>query len=131
MAAATEAGVVASMAEFGVANVIDEEGRTVGMRGLANLLKHVGMIDGDPEPPASVDAIHRLHRMTAARGGFLSHTGELGQRVKAGDRLAQIETLTGDVVQEFVAPADGIVCRRNTMGVVGTGDLVVYVGELE
>lgn len=130
-ASATEAGVAASMAEFGVANVIDDEGREVGMRGLANLLVHLGMIEGELEPPASVDVISKLHRMTAARGGFLIHSGQLGRRVTAGDLLAQVETLTGEVVQEFVAPADGIVCRRNTMGVVGTGDLVVYVGELD
>lgn len=130
MSAALEAGAVASMAEFGVANMIDDEGREVGLRGIANLMRHLGMLDGEPERPSAPTVVTRLHRMSASRGGFLVQHGLLGRRVSAGDPLAQIETLTGEVVEEFIAPADGIVCRRNTMGVVGTGDLVVYVGEV-
>lgn len=131
MDAALKMGIPASMAEFGVANVIDAAGLALGMRGLRNILCHLEMVNGEVEPVASQIVVRRVHRMIANEGGYLIHEGNLGRRVRAGERLSKIESIEGLTVEEIVSPADGVVCRRNTNGVIGTGDLVVYVGEVE
>jgi predicted deacylase len=128
VAPALQLGIPAAMAEFGVAGLIDKEDLEFGLRGVRNVLKHVGVVEGEPVLPDSQIWIKRLHRMSAQRGGFLRQLEPLGTHVVAGQPLAQIEDLTGAVLQAFAAPEAGVVCRNNTMGVVGTGDLVVYVG---
>lgn len=132
--AAVSAGVPAGMAEFGVANVVDAEGLELGERGILNVMKYLGMITGAPEVPEPPVVISALHRLTANHAGLLQHLVPLGAEVRRGHTIARTEHLfgaVGDIVEEFQAPADGIVCRRNTMGVVGTGDIVAYVGVVQ
>ena len=131
IAPATERGIVASMAEFGWANTIDEENLAVGLRGVTNLLKHTGIIEGEPEMPERQYELKKLHRMRTDRGGFVKRTVTVGDTVAAGQLLVELEDLKGDTIAEFRAPADGRVCRVNTMGVLGTGDIVLYVAETD
>jgi len=127
--AALASGVPAGMVEFGVANFIDRDDLELGLRAMTNLLQFLDMSDGSPTI-GEQHHVTRLHRMTALRGGFLEHAVAMGDRVAAGTPLAEIQDLRGDVVQRIVAPVAGLICRRSTMGMVGTGDLIVYVGEV-
>lgn len=120
-------GTPTSMAEFGVANLIDDENRAFGMRGLSNLLKHLDMIEGEPEVPSDQVVLSEVHRLRTDVAGFLLIDVEIGADVKAGDRVAHIDDMAGSTKAIFEAPVDGRVCRINTMGVVGTGDIVAYV----
>lgn len=119
-----------TMVEFGVAGAIDPVQRAAAVTGVLRMLHLAGMYDTAPKPAPEPTTITRLHRLAASAAGFLTHTVELGTVVAEGDRLAVVEDLHGEVVEEFHAPAAGLVCRRNTLGLVGTGDLVVYVGEV-
>lgn len=122
-------GTPASMCEFGVANFVDRADQSFGMRGMSNLLKHLGMIAGEPEVPSEQTVLTKLHRLKTGTGGYLVLDTSLGDDIKAGDRVAHVEDLAGSVVADFESPVDGRVCRVNTMGVVGTGDIVAYVAE--
>lgn len=126
-AAAASSGSPASSAEFGVANQIDHDERAMGLRGLTNLMKHVGILDGSPELPSDRFIAKEITRVRTDRGGFLNLHLRLGDMVRSGQLIAEVEDLAGDVVQSLESPADGRICRINTMPVVGTGDLVVYV----
>jgi uncharacterized protein len=125
---ARDRGVITGMAEFGTANTIDDPSRQVGLRGLSNVLKHAGMIPGEPEVPAHQDLMSELRKLKTDRGGFLVLHVSVGDTVAKGDLLAEVENLEGEIRQQFHAPVGGRVCRVNTMGVVGTGDFVVYIG---
>jgi predicted deacylase len=126
--AALRRGVAATGAEFGVAGYIDEENRQLGVRGVANLLKYLGMCPGSPEVPPEQTLITRLHRLTANHGGFLIMGVRPGERVSQGQVLAEVEDLEGKKVDSVTSPVDGFAVRINTLGVVTTGDLVVNVG---
>lgn len=128
---AVRTGTPASMAEFGVANFIDEDERAMGIRGVTNLLKVIGIIEGEPEIPEGRRVLKKVHRIRTDVFGFLIHEVPIGSDVKAGTRLARLENLAGQVTAEFSAPADGRVCRINTMGTVGTGDIICYLAETE
>jgi predicted deacylase len=126
--AAAGAGVPCTMVEFGVANVIRPAEVDFGATGITNLLKYADMVDGDPEVPGDQETLTTLHRVLSNRGGFLKRAADVGQKVNEGDLIAEIEDLAGEVVETVSAPASGRVCRISTMGVVGTGDIVAYVG---
>jgi uncharacterized protein len=121
-------GKVASMVEFGVANRSSRQEREFGRDGLANLLIYAGMLSGTVQPPSAQAIVRELVRVRTDHGGFLElHVG-LSDQVTAGQLVASVSGLDGEVVQQFPAPVAGLICRVNTMAVVGTGDLVVYVG---
>lgn len=125
--AAISAGVPGTMVEFGVANAITDDEVAFGVTGILNLLKQLGMLDGEVEAPERRMVVTELHKVTADRGGFLNRQVDVGDHVSEGDILATIEDLGGEVLQTALASATGAVCRVNTMGVVGTGDIIAYV----
>jgi uncharacterized protein len=121
-------GKVSSMVEFGVANHITRPEREFGCTGLTNLLTQAGMLPGAVQPPASQVIVRELIRMRTDHGGFLELQVGVGDEVLEGQPVATVSALDGEVMQQFTAPVAGLVCRVNTMAVVGTGDLVAYVG---
>jgi predicted deacylase len=122
------AGKTASMVEFGVANRSEASEREFGSTGLRNLLTHVGMLAGTVEPPPDQVIVRDLIRVRTDRGGFLDLLVRAGDQVEEGQLVARVTDIDTEVLQEFHAPASGLICRINTMAVVGTGDLIVYVG---
>ncbi|GAA0712120.1 succinylglutamate desuccinylase/aspartoacylase family protein [Dactylosporangium roseum] len=121
-------GKVAGMVEFGVANFSSREERVWGRTGVMNLLKGVGMLEGEPVIDREQITITTQTRILTDRGGFLHRRVETGAQVKEGESIAVLMSLDGEEIDEFKAPHAGVVCRMNTMGVVGTGDIIAYVG---
>jgi uncharacterized protein len=120
-------GGAATMAEFGVANVIDRPTVEFGMRGMRNVLRALDMLEGEAEQVEQLDLVD-MHRIRTDRGGYMTLEVEIGADVEQGQLLATVEDLGGEVLQEITAPVAGRVCRINTMGVVGSGDFVAFVG---
>lgn len=120
-------GGAASMVEFGVANIIDKPNVEFGMRGVMNVLRALKVIDGDPLVAEQLDLVN-LHRMRTSRGGYMTLHAGIGSDVEAGQLIASVEDLGGDVLEEVHSPIDGRVCRINTMGIVGSGDFVAFIG---
>jgi uncharacterized protein len=119
---------VAGMVELGVANRSTPAEREAGCQGVRNLLVHTGMSDGQVLRPRRQAMLREMERMRADRGGFLHLYVEVGEDVEANQPLGVVVDMDGATLQQFAAPYDGIVCRLSTMGVVGTGDFVAYVG---
>lgn len=121
-------GGAGSLVEFGVANVIDKEGQDFGIRGVTNVLRTFGLIDGTP---LEVDQLElgTLHRLRTSRGGYMTLHPPISSDVSAGQLIATVEDLGGEVLEEVHSPVAGRICRTNTMGVVGSGDFVAFVGE--
>lgn len=122
-------GGVASMAEFGVANYADPVDRMFGIEGVERLLQHVDIIERRLADAAAPLEITGFARVKADRGGYLELTVAIGDDVAKGDLIGMVENLDREVLQEFRAPSAGRVCRLNTMGVVGTGDNIAFIGE--
>lgn len=120
-------GGAASMVEFGIANLIGAEDLSFGLRGVRNVLTTLGMVDGQALQVEQMD-LAKLHRLRTDRGGYMTLHVAVGEDVEAGQRIATIEDLGRDVLQEVVTPEAGRVCRINTMGVVGSGDFIAFVG---
>jgi N-alpha-acetyl-L-2,4-diaminobutyrate deacetylase len=82
-------------------------------RGLRNLLCHLAMIDGTPEPSpcrwrlcgdGNID-----HSITATQRGFLIPEVDLLDHVTQGQPIGHLVDLHGTVIERFLAPSEGVV----------------------
>jgi predicted deacylase len=95
-----------------------------------NILRQLGMIDGDPVLRSSYTAVTGTFARSASGGFFLSHAG-LGDSCAAGDLLGSIVDHYGHTVEEVRAPGDGVVLWHRAVRTVRPGDEVVIFGAID
>lgn len=103
----------------------------IARRGVANLLRHAGILRGKVEPVMS----RRLDMPSddcftfATDDGLIEPCVDLGATVRRGDTLARIFPTgrTGIAPQDFKASLDGILAARHFPGLVKAGDCVAVV----
>jgi len=106
----------------------------VGTRGIMNIMKAVGMIDGQIEKQEAKIVTGDLvgcGRLYAQRGGYMYAKKEPGDLIKKGETVFDIVNAYGDVVQEVKMPVNGY-CWAFTGGfagshAIGEGDPLAYV----
>ena len=105
-----KAGIPAVTTELGGARKFVPEMVKMGVDGNMNVLVHYGIISA-PMRPTSVDTNvfigNDLESMKGAAGGFLTLLVKLNDAVTKGQRVAVQRNSFGDVVHEYLAPADG------------------------
>jgi N-alpha-acetyl-L-2,4-diaminobutyrate deacetylase len=107
--------------------------RTVGVarKGLTNLLRHAGILQGEPlmEPTVQLDMPDDSCFTFAERAGLIDFQADLGDRVEKGTVLARIwpADRTGEAPLEIPAPRSGILAARHVPGLVKMGDFVALV----
>lgn len=129
-ACASERGIPILIYEAGEALRFDETGIRAGLRGIFNVMRHIGML-----PPRKKDikvvspVVARSTRwVRAACSGIVSAKVKLGSRVSEGDRLAVVCDPLGDAEQAIVAPFDGIVIGRSNLPLAHEGDALFHLG---
>lgn len=127
---ANDLGVPILLYEAGEALRFDEICIRAGLRGIVNVLRHVGML---PEPKQGRRPISVVARSTrwirAGESGIVSSKVELGNRVGKGQRLATISDPLGDRQDHVLAPFDGIVIGRSNLPLAHEGDALIHVAE--
>jgi len=119
---------------------ISEPSTSVGVRGVLNVMKEFGMIDGAIEPQEGITIIPGVNRfygiLRANRGGIIRFLKKPGEFIRKGETVSQIYDLYGDIVEEVKMPVDGYIwaypCGQSlgTSGglqVVQTGANIGYV----
>ncbi len=106
--------------------------------GLANVLRHVGVLAGEVEtrkslglPPATIlMATDADNYLLAPVSGLFETLVDLGQRVRTGDVVGRVHSLERpDLEPEpVVALTDGIVCVVRAIATTDQGDNVVVIG---
>jgi len=102
----------------------DEIGQHV--RGVTNILKDLGTLEGEPELKHNGAARVFEENFTVAttRGGTMHPRVFPSEAISKGQVLAEIKNLEGEVVEELTAPADGVVRVLFPKRIVGTGSIV-------
>jgi N-alpha-acetyl-L-2,4-diaminobutyrate deacetylase len=131
--AAEEMGKLFISTELGGAAMVTPETVGVADRGLDNLLKHFGMIDGAPASNAE------SRMMTTPDGAYTMamHPGlyeplvELGQEVKAGEEIARVHFVEdpGHLPVTYTAPISGLLYCRRVQGWCARGDTLALVAQ--
>jgi predicted deacylase len=123
----------AFMIEMTKSRMFDEVTVVGAVRGIRNVLVHLGMLDGSIEPQREflvVPGVHpALPTLRAERGGFIRFEVECGKFLAAGTVIARTRDVFGREVEAIAMPADGYVMTFPPQSWVGhqavaTGDLV-------
>jgi uncharacterized protein len=126
---ATRNGIVSILAESGGNGTLEEEDVQTHLTGVLNVMRYLGMIDGDSPPGADGDPPRIAARdrivVRATRSGLLRLRVRIGDEIIAGQELADIRNVFGEVVEVICAPSSGIAGLIWTHKVVNTGDPVV------
>jgi len=99
------------------------------LRATYNYLKAIDILPGEPELPAMQVDITKRHEVTASKGGMSHLKVKTGDYVRTGQLLAEIRDFYDDVIEELVAPSNGIIVRTSLLPIVNTGARVCNVYE--
>ena len=121
-------GAVAMGIEVGEGGRLESEVTERGLAGLANVLRHIGMLGESQAALGRRLVISTMTIVRARRGGLLHLTVELNQGVAEGQVLATITDVFGEIVERIRAPHAGPVVRIATFPVVSAGERVVQLG---
>ena len=125
-AVCNQARIAAIEPEIGGLGCTVPERRKLYMRGLDNLMKHLGMLPGVPERARTIRYVVR-HEVVAQVGGVVQRHIELGAKVGAGDPIATITDLTGFPLLRIPSPASGTVAMLRLTASVNPGELLAIV----
>jgi len=104
------------------------EATRAGVPALTFEMRHLKMIEGAVQAPATTHVMRDFLGLRARRGGLLITEVKLGQAVKQGDLLCRVVDIFGDEVERIVAPVDGLFVRATTLSTVTTGERVATLG---
>jgi predicted deacylase len=114
-----ESGVAKIVLETGAAPTITDV-ETI-REGIRNIMKQTKMIPGEPNLKNEQTYCGRLMALRADSGGIFRATAQLRDRVKQGDKLGEVTDVFDNVIEEIIAPADGIVVKIATTAAVYSG----------
>ncbi len=99
-------------------------------RGICNVLKELGMLDGESESPNYQVMIERTKWIRADRGGFLQFHVAPGDILEKDQPLATNTTLLGSERSMLHAPFDSVVIGMTTLPAISPGEPVCNLGKL-
>jgi len=92
---------------------ISEPSTSVGVRGVLNVMKEFGMIEGEIEPQEGIKIIPGVNRfygiIRANRGGIIKFLKKPGEFIKKGETVSVIYDVYGEMLEEVKMPVDGYI----------------------
>ncbi|MBO6739072.1 MAG: succinylglutamate desuccinylase/aspartoacylase family protein [Phycisphaerales bacterium] len=125
--AATKAGCLTMILEAGEVWKVESAVVEYAVRGIANCLRHLRMVEGKPTRPAYRLETDASKWVRATAGGFLEFHVAPGEIVHEDEAIATSWDLGGAEVETIRAPCDGIVLGMTTIPSVAPGDPVVHL----
>lgn len=120
---AADRGLPMLIYEAGEALRFDEMGIRAGIRGIINVMRHIGMLPAGKTPQRVTPIVARSTQwVRAGSSGIVSGKARLGSTVTKGQRLATISDPLGDDEEDVVAPFAGIVIGRSNLPLAHEGD---------
>ena len=127
--AAAAVGVPAVIAEAGECGLLEEGAVRLHLDGLSSVLRQLRMLPGEPTPPPlAMRSVERFVWLRCGSEGWWEAEVRAGQEVAGSSHLGVIRDPYGDVVEEIVAPEDGVVLFLTTSPAVGRDGLLLGLG---
>jgi predicted deacylase len=121
-------GKPALTTETGGMAIVDEASIDIVRRGVAGLLKHLGMRSDGPAPVAKPVLFERNEVLRAGVTGIFYAAVEKGREVKKGTRLGHITDFHGRTIEEVLAPFDGQILYVIGTPPISKGEPVAMIG---
>jgi uncharacterized protein len=132
--AAAEKGIPTLMYEAGEALRFDEISIRMGVAGIIEVMRQLGMLRrktpqrAHAARPVVADSSHWVR---APAGGILRSALQLGQRISAGELLGRVSDPFGTHEVPVTASHAGIVIGCNSLPLVNEGDALFHVARVE
>jgi hypothetical protein len=128
--ALVEAGIPAITVEVGGPRSFDAPKIRAGVEGVRNVLAHYGITDGKVGRTAKDSQAffgNDLEVIRSSTGGFVELLVKLGDKVKAGQKLAIQRNSFGDILDEFASGVEGEVAILGTDALREPGTRIVEI----
>jgi predicted deacylase len=130
-AAAAQRGIPAILTEAGGQGLLDDESLQVHLRGLRNVMRHLEILPGDPEPVEPIIVLSPFHWVTSEHAGLCYFRVTAGARVEQGEPVAEARDYFGRPLGIVRAPAGGIVLFTVTTPATSPGEPLFAVAAQE
>lgn len=133
---AAEQSIPTVVAELGGGQLADAEYIECGVRGVLGALRHLGLIEGRPEPAVAPLITERLETLRPRHGGLLVPAvgvTDLGRVVPRGTLLGEVfSPYTFESLERFEAPFERtlLMLLRGAVSRVQPGDYAFMLGQL-
>jgi predicted deacylase len=121
-------GKPALTTETGAVAVVDEESIALVERGVAGLLKYLGMRPDGPPPVAAPVFLERSEVLRAGVTGIFYAEVQRGHTVAKGGRVGRITDFHGKTLEDVFAPFDGEILYVVTTPPVSKGEPLAMIG---
>ncbi|CAJ51480.1 succinylglutamate desuccinylase/aspartoacylase family protein [Haloquadratum walsbyi] len=105
----------------------DGESIDIGVRGVFNVLREYGFLEGTVSKSRQTRA-RGFDQYGSPAGGLIQFEAELGERIKTGDVLFEVTDIFGELKARITADNDGVFWRSRRLPQVATGEYVCSVG---
>lgn len=129
--AAAAAGIPAITAEAGECGLVQEHAVALHVAGLNSVLESLGMAEPAPgaAAPPEQTQLGRFLWLRCRDAGWWEPTVKAGEAVSAGQVIGTVSTLDGaDVMEEILAPADGVIIFLTSSPAVAADGLLLGLG---
>jgi len=123
-------GVASMLAESGGRGLLIEEDVVRHVRGVANVLRAIGALDGAPEKVAPPRVVNSFDWLRSPDEGIFHTRVRVDQQVKAGDVVGELVDLVGDPLATVKAPVSGVVLFVVTSPAIKKDGLLLAIGSL-
>jgi predicted deacylase len=128
--AALKAGVPVVVYEAGSPRRLERPLIEIGKAGVLNVLRHLGMLAGEPLPPEQAFEVRETRWIRARAGGILDLKVELGQPVSKGEPLSVNTNPFGRERSVLRAPHPGVVLGLTRLPLVHPGDAICHLAAI-
>ncbi len=126
--AAPAEGIPTIDPELGGCHGWDANSIAKGVRGITNVFKHYGFLEGEPVIPERQMVVDSFTKVMSNRGGFIRYSVHLYDQVDVGQPIAEILDVFGNQVEVINAPKAGIVWSKNSYPMVANGESIGTLG---
>jgi uncharacterized protein len=134
---ATKRGKPSIVSEIGIGlATFREEDIVLTERCMIRLLKHLKMLQGQPEPPPRIRVMRDGARVACSKGGIfyplVEQTGPyFTALLKKGQKVGEVRDLRGAILETLYSPVDGVLHELLPKRVVFSGEVVILIRTIE
>ncbi|MEE8371347.1 MAG: succinylglutamate desuccinylase/aspartoacylase family protein [Sphingomonadales bacterium] len=127
--AAAENGVKMLLYEAGGALRFDDLAIRAGLRGVVNVMRHLGMLAKRRGKTTELNSLEARSSswVRSPAGGIFRSSVPLGSRVGEGQLLGRVSDTLGETGSDVMAPFEGLVIGRILLPVVNEGDALFHL----
>lgn len=125
-----EHGIPSIITEVGKIGQLEKEDVEIHLRGIRNVLKYAGVLDGAPDKPENIVEYENFVWLYTPVKGIFYCDVKVAQEIKKGQTVGHMEDYFGTFLMDIKAPVDGKVLFLTTSPAMKENGLIMGIGEL-